>query len=338
MKALVMNKPGEFAFEDRPKPVPKNDEVLFKVLQVGICGTDIHAFGGNQPFFDYPRVVGHELVVEAAEIPPSAKDLKEGDIMTLVPYICCGACIACRRGKTNCCINIKTLGVHIDGGMQEFLCVPAFFAVPAAGMKPMDIALIECFAIGFHGVRRINPQRDEAALVVGTGPIGIGVIHGLKERGVKVIAMDINEKRLKYAKEIAKADHLINSTDGDPEKALGDIMGGELPLLVIDATGNAKQMMKAFGYVGAGGSIVYVGLVRDDISFHDPVLHAKEITLMGSRNATKEDFANVMAGIKSGRVNTQGFITHTAKLDEVPANFSSWAKPETGCIKAVVSL
>ena len=342
MKALVMTKPGEFALEDRPKPVPKNDEVLFKVLQVGVCGTDLHAFEGTQPFFTYPRVVGHELAVQVAEIPASAKsaagDLKEGDIVSILPYLRCGSCVACRNGKTNCCTTLRCLGVPVDGGMQEYISLPAFYAVPAGKVKPEDIALVECFAIGFHGVRRGNPRKGEAALVVGVGPIGIGVIHGLKERGARVIALDINDKRLAYAKDIARADYVINSQNTDPVKAIADITGGELAPLVIDATGHAGQMMKAFDYAGAGGSIVYVSLVRADITFQDPLFHAKELTLMGSRNATKEDFSNVIAGIESGRVNTSGFVTHKASLEETPAKFPSWPKPETGCIKAVVSI
>jgi len=342
MKALVMTRPGQFAFEDRPMPVPTNDEVLCKVLQVGVCGTDLHAFGGTQPLFSYPRVVGHELAVQVAEIPAAAKSAalayKEGDIVSLLPYLNCGKCIACRNGKTNCCTSLKVLGVHIDGGMQEYLSIPAFYVVPAGKVKPRDIALVECFSIGFHGVRRADPREEEAALVVGAGPIGIGVIHGLKERGAKVIVMDINEKRLAYARDIAGADHVINSLNVDPVKAVADITGGEFPPLVMDATGNAGQMMKAFQFVASGGTVVFVGLVQADITFQDPMLHTKEITLKASRNATKEDFVNVIAGIESGRVNTSGFVTHTASLEETPAQFPSWIKPETGCIKAVVTL
>ena len=337
-----MTKPGEFAIEDRPRPVPKNDEVLFKVLRVGVCGTDLHAFEGTQPFFTYPRVVGHELAVQVAQIPASAKSaavgFKEGDIVSILPYLRCGSCVACRNGKTNCCTSLQCLGVPVDGGMQEYISLPAFYVVPAGKVKPEDIALVECFSIGFHGVRRGNPRKGEIALVVGAGPIGIGVIHGLKERGAKVIVLDINDKRLAYARDIAKADYVINSLNTDPEKAVADITGGEFAPLVMDATGNANQMMKAFNYAGHGASIVYVGLVRADIAFQDPVFHAKEITLMGSRNATKEDFANVIAGIESGRVNTSGFVTHKASLEETPAQFPLWIKPESGCIKAVVSI
>ena len=342
MKALVLQKPGEFALEERPKPQPMGDEVLFRIRQAGVCGTDIHSYRGTQPFLSYPRIVGHELTAEVAEIPANARslaeNLKEGDVVSILPYLCCHKCIACRKGKTNCCVSLKTLGVHVDGGMQEYLSLPAFYGVPAPGISEQDIALVECFAIGFHGVRMAEPQGGEIALVVGTGPIGLGVIHGLKERGIKVIAMDINNQRLSYAKKIARSDHTINSQEEDPEKALDSLTGGEMPSLVFDATGNSGQMMKAFNYVCAGGCIVYVGLVRDDITFSDHVLHAKEITLRASRNATKEDFNNVIAGLKSGRVNTSGFVTHRAHLDEVPAAFASWANPETGCIKGVVSI
>jgi threonine dehydrogenase-like Zn-dependent dehydrogenase len=150
--------------------------------------------------------------------------------------------------------------------------------------------------------------------------------------------MDINDKRLAYAKDTARADYIVNSIHGESEKAVADITGGELPPLVVDATGNAAQMMRSLGQVSAGGTVVFVGLVRSDITFNDPALHAKEITLMTSRNATKEDFSNVIAGIESGRVDTAGFVTHTASIDEAGVSFPRWIKPETGCIKAVVEI
>jgi 2-desacetyl-2-hydroxyethyl bacteriochlorophyllide A dehydrogenase len=342
MKALVMKKPGEFAIEERPRPEPKNDEILFQVLEAGVCGTDLHAFEGTQPFFSYPRIVGHELAVRIAEIPASAREaaggLKEGDVVSLLPYLRCGTCIACRRGKPNCCTSLMTLGVHTEGGMQEYIALPAFYAVPAGRVSPQDLALVECFSIGFHGVRRGQSQSGEAALVVGAGPIGIGVIHALKLRGVRVIVMDINEKRLAYVRDTAGADYIINSGEKDPEKALADITGGELAPLVIDATGNAAQMMKAFNYASFGGTVVFVGFSGADIHFANTLFHRKEITLMASRNATKEDFANVIAGIESGRVNTKGFVTHKAAMEEAVTEFSSWLRPETGCIKAVIEI
>jgi len=342
MKALVMKNPGELVVEERPKPTPKEGEVLLKVLRVGVCGTDLHAFGGNQPYFAYPRIVGHELAVQVAEIPASsrtaAKGVKEGDQVSVLPYLSCGKCIACRNGKTNCCVDLKVLGVHVDGGMREFLAVPASYLVPAGKVPADRISLVECFSIGFHGVRRADPKAGEPVLVVGAGPIGVGVIHGLKERGAKVIVLDINEKRLEYAKTVCKADYVVNAKNAEPVKAVADLTGGENPPVVMDATGNAGQMMKAFDFASAGGKVVYVGLVTADITFHDPLFHRKELTLFASRNATFEDFRSVIAGIESGRVDTRGFITHTASLENAAAEFPKWIKPETGVIKAVVEV
>jgi threonine dehydrogenase-like Zn-dependent dehydrogenase len=337
-----MRKPGELVLEERKKPVPKDDEALFKVLQVGVCGTDLHAFEGNQPFFSYPRVLGHELALAAAEIPASArsgaKHFKEGDVVTVLPYLNCGTCAPCRAGKPNCCAGLRVLGVHIDGGMQEYLTLPVSYVVPAGKADPRDLPVVECFSIGFHGVRRGNPQPGGSALVVGAGPIGIGVIHGLRARGVRVIVMDVNEDRLAYARDIAQADYTVNSLRGDPEKALEHITGGDHPPFVFDATGNAGQMMRAFSRAGAGGTLVYVGLVQGDITFPDPLFHKKELSLLGSRNAAREDFAAVIAALESGRISTRGFVTHRASLEETPAQFASWARPETRCLKAVVTV
>jgi hypothetical protein len=218
------------------------------------------------------------------------------------------------------------------------MALPAKYFVPAGKVSPDKLSMVECFSIGFHGVRRADPKAGEPALVIGAGPIGIGVIHGLKERGAKVIALDINEKRLEYAAKVAKADYTINGKLVDPEKAVLDLTGGENPPVVIDATGNAGQMMKSFNFACQGGKIVFVGLVTADITFNDPLFHRKEITLMASRNATFEDFQNVIAGMDGGRVDTSGFITHTATMEKVPGEFPRWIKPETGVIKAVIEV
>ena len=340
MKALVLKQPHEMVLEEVPRPVPHGNEVLVKVLRVGVCGTDLHAYGGNQPFFSYPRIVGHELAVQVVEIPKEAKaqasHVKEGDIVAVLPYLHCGKCIACRNGKTNCCIELQCLGVHTDGGMREFFTIQPKYLVPAFRVPLEDIALVECFSIGFHGVRRSEVKPGENVLVVGAGPIGIGVIHGLKERGARVIVLDINEKRLEYAQRVAKADVIVHAGKETAEQRVLELTGGENPTLVMDATGNAKQMMQAFNFASQGGRVVYVGLVTADITFSDPLFHRKEITLYASRNATLEDFKNVISAMESGRISTEGFITHMASLEEAAPQFPQWRKPETGVIKAVV--
>lgn len=342
MKALVLKKPGELMVEERAKPVPQKDEILLKVLAVGVCGTDLHSFNGKSPMFKYPGVMGHELALQIVAIPPSAqeagKGFREGDIVTALPYLHCGTCMSCRRGRINCCIELQCLGVHTDGGMQEYITLPAKYLVPAGRVPFQDISIVECFSIGFHGVRIGNPDWKDSALVVGAGPIGIGVIHGLKERGIPVIALDINDKRLGYAKDIARADYVINATRTDPEQALRDITGGEMPRFVFEATGNGAQMIKSINLAGYGGVVVFIGYSDVEITYSDINFHKKELALLASRNATKEDFAAVIAGMESGRVNTTGFVSHTASLEEAVHQFASWTKPETGCVKAVITM
>ena len=125
MKTIVLEKPGDFQLTERPNPgSPPPGEALVRIRRVGVCGSDIHAYKGNQPFFTYPRVVGHELGVEIAAVGPNEKGLEVGDRCAVEPYLHCGRCIACRRGKTNCCVALQVLGVHADGGMREFMTVP----------------------------------------------------------------------------------------------------------------------------------------------------------------------------------------------------------------------
>ena len=343
MKALILREPGDFFMLEQPIPVPEDGEILLKVLRVGICGSDIHAFNGVQPFFEYPRIMGHEIAARIEAIPAGLKnggtELKEGDLVTVLPYLHCGKCIACRNGKTNCCANMRVLGVHADGGLREYMTVPAFNVLKAKTLGLNELSLVECFSIGFHGVRRVNPKAGENALVVGAGPIGIGVVHGLKKRGANVIVMDINDGRLAYAKNTARADHVVNSLKENAAEALLRITGGENPSVVIDATGNADQMMRAFEYASSGGNIAYVGIVRQNLSFFDPAFHAKENTLFASRNATKEDFQDVISAIESREINTENFITHVAgSLEDAMANFSSWTKQDAACMKMTVEI
>lgn len=134
MKYIVCEKPQEFLLKEKPMPEPKEGEVLLKIKRIGVCGTDIHAFGGTQPYFEYPRILGHELAAEY--IKGNAKGFEPGDKVTFIPYFSCGKCVACRNGLTNCCANIKVFGVHIDGGMAEYVTVPEqyFFARTRFGL------------------------------------------------------------------------------------------------------------------------------------------------------------------------------------------------------------
>jgi 2-desacetyl-2-hydroxyethyl bacteriochlorophyllide A dehydrogenase len=337
VKSIVCEQPFEFKMIEMEKPFPNSGEALVRVRRIGICGTDIHAYGGNQPFFSYPRILGHELSGIIESIPENDSGLNVGDQVSIIPYMECGKCLACRSGKTNCCTDMKVLGVHAEGGMSEWITVPYKNLVKTDGLTLDQSAMIEPLSIGAHAVRRAAIHKGEFALVIGAGPIGLGVMAFAKEQGAKVIAMDVNDERLAFASKWANVDYTLNVMDKPMEK-LAQLTNGDMPSVVFDATGNAKSMMDSFKYPAHGGRMIYVGLVKADITFNDPEFHSKELTLMGSRNATKEDFDYVVNKLKNDKLDMSQYITHRTHLDELINQFEGWLTPEAKVIKAIVEI
>src|SRR5258708_9601726 len=171
MRTIVLDKPRQLAVVDgRAARAPGPAEALVRVQRIGICGTDLHAYMGEQPFFSYPRVLGHELGVEVVEAGPDAGGLRPGDRCAVEPYLSCGACIACRAGKTNCCARLQVLGVHADGGMRELMTLPARALHRSDTPSPPQLALLEPPCLGAHAVARAGIEAGEGALVLGARP------------------------------------------------------------------------------------------------------------------------------------------------------------------------
>jgi len=339
MKTITLIEPGKLELSDTPFPQPPGPgEALVRVRRIGVCGTDIHAYAGRQPFFTYPRILGHELGVEVLEIGEGVERIKPGDKCSVEPYLNCGKCIACRRGKLNCCADIKVLGVHTDGGMREQFVVRADKLHNSEKLDFDQLALVEPLAIGCHAVDRASLEAGEFALVIGAGPIGLATIQFALEAGARVIVLDVNEARLAFCREVLGVDFTIDATKQKTIDELLDITKGDLPTAVFDATGNPKSMTAAFEYPAPGGRMVFVGLFQGDVTFNDPLFHKREMTLMGSRNACPQDFSRIIDLIAMGRIDTKPWITHRAPFERVVEDFPSWTKPETGVIKAIIEL
>jgi 2-desacetyl-2-hydroxyethyl bacteriochlorophyllide A dehydrogenase len=334
MKTVVCEAPGQLVLTQREKPARREGEVLIRVRRVGVCGTDMHIFRGTQPFLQYPRVMGHELSGEVAEAAPGAS-LNEGDVVYVMPYISCGACPACRKGKTNCCMKIQVLGVHTDGAMTEFISVPEAFVFKSDGVGLDEAAMLEFLSIGYHAVRRADVQPQQTCLVVGVGPIGIAAALFAKARGATVTVLDSKQSRLDFCRDVVKVDHALLA-DASARDRLAGVTGDAFFDVVFDATGAPKAMEAGFAYVGHGGSYVLISVVSADITFNDPEFHKRETTLLGSRNATAEDFNAVLAAMRAGTVPTAALNTHRAKLADLPAALPQWMEPEAGVIKALV--
>lgn len=336
MKAIVCTEPGKLVYQEQEIPEPKAGEIRVKIKNIGICGTDIHAYGGNQPFFSYPRVLGHELSGTIEKLGEGV-DAKIGAAAYVIPYLHCDDCVACRRGRTNCCTDIQVIGVHKDGGMCEYLCVPESNVVIADGLSFDQLAVVECLAIGAHAVRRASVDQFDSVMVLGAGPIGLGAAQFAKETGAKTFIADVSEHRLGFCEENYNFDGHIDCK-GDVDAQLRDLTDGEYPTVIIDATGNPKAMESTIGWLAHGGRIVFVSVVKADISFNDPEFHKRETTLLGSRNATKEDFEHVVACMREGSVKASTMITHKTTFSDFSETFKEWVKPGSGVVKAVIEL
>jgi threonine dehydrogenase-like Zn-dependent dehydrogenase len=192
---------------------------------------------------------------------------------------------------------------------------------------------VEPLVIGAHAVRRAAIQKGEILAVLGSGPIGIGIMKLTQIAGAKVIAIDMNQDRLTYAKEKIGVDYIVTAREVVEE--VSKITNGDLCNAVFDASGNKYALEACPDYMSHGGRFVLVGLSKGELTYSHPKIHAKEMTLMCSRNATIEDFEYVISVLN--QFPTESFITHSVDFTEMIENFDSWLDPKTGVIKATVS-
>jgi alcohol dehydrogenase len=340
MQALVLEEPKRFKSIQIGEPAaPGPGEALVRVHRVGICGTDISGYLGKFPFYSYPRIPGHELGVEVLAIGPDVTNVQPGERCSVEPYINCQTCFSCRHGKPNCCQQLRVLGVHTDGGMRSRFIVPARKLHPSKKLTLEQLALVETLAIGCHAVNRAAPLVDEHVLVIGAGPIGLSVIEFVRLIGCRLTVLDLNVQRLEFCKRAGGIrDTVLAKGDASDLKALEDLDGGQLPTVVIDATGSPRSMNGAFQYVSHTGRLIFVGIVTSDITFPDPLLHSREMTLLASRNAVADDFRRIIALIEAGRIDTRPWITHHSTMATLADDFPAYTKPETGVVKAIVEV
>ncbi|TMU57292.1 zinc-binding alcohol dehydrogenase family protein [Flagellimonas algicola] len=335
MKYIVCESPGQFILKEKKEPTRSSTEAILEVKKVGICGTDLHAYAGNQPFFTYPRILGHELATQVVEIDKNEQGIKTGDNVIVMPYVNCGNCNACRNGKTNCCSNLQVLGVHTDGGMQQRIAVPVSLLIPARDLTNDQMAIVEPLAIGAHAIRRSNLKPGETVVVVGCGPIGLGIMKLAQIAGSKVIAIDMNQQRLDYAQNNIGVEYVVLGGNHAAQHVF-DITDGDLANVVFDATGHKGALESGIEYMAHGGRYVLVGLSKGELVYSHPKIHSKETSILCSRNATIEDFENVISVLEEGKFPLDSFITHKATYTEMIANFDGWLDPANGVIKALV--
>ena len=300
MKTLQIVQPGCICLTDTPKPVPGPGEVMVKIHYAGFCGSDLNTFRGANAMVTFPRIPGHEIgaTVEAvgADVPAG---FTPGQVVTLNPYTNCGKCASCRRGRPNACENNETLGVQRDGAMKEFICVPWQKVIPCGEVPMKYTALIEPMSVGFHAANRGRITKEDVVMVIGCGMVGLGALVSAVQKGATVIAADIDNGKLELAKSLGAAYAYNSATpwEGLPE-----------PDVVIEAVGSVPTYRMAVERVAFTGRIVCIGYAKTDVSLPTSLFVKKELDIMGSRNATPEDFTDVISYLSSG-VNADAFIS-----------------------------
>lgn len=325
MKAVVINTPGNLALIDIAIPDPGPGEVLLKMNYVGFCGSDLSTYLGKNPMVNYPRIPGHEISGIISELGPEVPDeYKPGDAVTVVPYTNCGTCPSCRRGRAYACQVNQTLGVQRDGAMQEYIVVPWQKILLAPGLNELELAMVEPLTVGFHAIERGRVEASDTVMVLGCGMIGAGAIAGAAGRGARLIAVDIDDHKLKLAT-LLGAQHTINSSQVDLHAELQDLTGGDGPDVVIEAAGNPITYRAAVDEVAFTGRVICIGYAGSEVSFATKLFVQKEIDIMGSRNATPQDFREVISYLEQGTLPLSELITRKVKPEEAARAVKEWA-------------
>jgi 2-desacetyl-2-hydroxyethyl bacteriochlorophyllide A dehydrogenase len=333
VKAVVCQEPFHLNLVSRSEPRPGEGDVLVRIKRVGLCGTDFHIYGGRHPFLQYPRVMGHELAGEVAQAPAGSR-FEPGQLVAINPYLFCGSCIACRRGKPNACANVQVLGVHRDGGMCELLAVPESSVLDASGLSLDQAAMLEFLAVGAHAVARARVAASDSVLVVGAGPIGVAVGLFARLNGANVTLVDKRPARLDYARDRLGFERVL-AAGPELAGALSEQTQGEMFNMVFDATGAIEAMKESLYYLSHGGTLVFVGVAKGELGFAGPEFHKRETTLLASRNALAEDFERVASAIKAGQIATERLQTHSFRAEEMATRIPELIADADNVLKAI---
>ena len=323
MKALVLRAPGQVEVAEVAAPGGTgSDEILLQVRRVGMCGSDLNSYRGRNPMVSYPRILGHEIAATVVVANPRFPEWQAGTALTLSPYTSCGQCASCRRNRPNACQFNQTMGVQRDGAMAELIVAPAS-RLYRASLNLEELALVEPLTVGFHAVARGRVQAGDVVVVIGCGGVGLGAVAGAAFRGATVVGIDVDEGKLATARK-AGATHLINSAQADVHAELQRLTEGHGPDVVIEAIGLPQTFRAAVEEVAFTGRVVYIGYAKQEVAYETRLFVQKELDILGSRNATPEDFRAVIQMLEARQFPVEDAITHRVRMEDAPAVLAEW--------------
>lgn len=318
MKSVCLKQPGDISVVDIPPQSRGPDQVLIKVRSAGICGSDIGAYKGVNPLVSYPRIIGHEIAGEVVEVAADETEYKVGDRVILEPYVYCGKCYPCSIGHTNCCENLTVRGVHIEGGMAEYVSHPRQLLHKVPDGIPWELVpMAEPLVIAMHAVQQAEVKAGEHVVVTGAGQIGLlAAQYALTLEAIPIV-VDPVDARLALARSLG-VPRTINPTTADALQEIQRLTAGRMAEAVIEASGDARAIRASIDYVAYAGRIALVGWPKNEIALPTALFTKKELTIRGSRNSVGQ-FPESLRLIAEGRVNVAPLVSATVPLVEVPS-------------------
>lgn len=336
MKTLVFQGPGQASILSVPEPANREGQVLLKVRMVGLCGSDLNSFRGQNPLISYPRIPGHEIAATVVENFSQHSALAIGTDVAVSPYTNCGKCASCRRGRPNACQFNQTLGVQRDGALTEYIVVPPERLYPAK-LSLKELCLVEPLTVGFHAVARGRVAAEDIVAVLGCGGVGLGAIAAASFRGAQTIAIDIDDDKLELAR-LTGAAHVIHGRREPLHERLLELTEGRGPDVVIEAVGRSETFRAAVEEVAFTGRVIYIGYAKEPVTYETRLFVQKELEVLGSRNAQPEDFRAVIELLEARRFPVEETVSLMVPLEEVPTALRSWSDNPSQFKKIMVRL
>ena len=337
MNAIVLESPGQVQMKTvRDEDGSRSAGVLLRVRMVGLCGSDLNSYRGRNPLVNYPRIPGHEVAATVVETNSMFPQWTAGMDVTMSPYSNCGKCAACLRNRANACQANQTLGVQRDGALTEFIRVPAE-RLFKADLTIKELCLVEPLTVGFHAAARARITASDTVAVLGCGGVGLGAVAGAAFRGAKVIGVDVEDAKLATARK-AGAAHTINTARQELHAELAELTDGHGPDVVIEAIGAPQTYRAAVEEVAYAGRVIYIGWAKEHVEYETrPFVH-KELDILGSRNAQREDFYEVIRMLEARRFPVEEAVTHVVPMAETPAILEAWNREPARFTKIMVEV
>ncbi len=337
MKAYAIKEPGKIIEKETGEPVLKSNEVLIEIVYLGLCGSDLSAYRGQMPLFSYPRIPGHEISGRVVDKGAYVPDLfTVGDKVTVLPYTSCGVCPACRNGRENTCEFNETLGVQRDGALTPYIAVPYEKVFSSKILSLKELVLTEPMSVGYHGANRGRISETDTVAIIGCGTIGMGALCAAVRKGAEVIAIDINDIKLKKAQQFG-AGYVINSAKEDVRERILKLTNKEGVSVAIEAVGHPEAFELAIELVAFSGRVVSIGYSKKDVEFNTRLIVRKELDVLGSRNALRV-FPAVIGMLEKREMPYTEMITKVFPFGESADAFEYWDKNSGTVSKILIEM